>query len=380
MTIWSYIVNCSIFSWDYGKKQRNIKFDIIRTFAILCVILCHSVEAIFDFSQQGWDILNNSSRIFMFVTFTIGRLGVPLFLLLSGALLLRKSINDDNDLANFYKRSLLSLFIVNEIWVVIYNIFFVLTGQIKEVTVGYIIMELLCLHQVPAMQIWYFPMILGIYLGIPLVIKIINSFSFKSLSIILGVIFISEIIFPTLQVILSVVGVNESYQSLLSPSYLGSAYGLYIILGYYLVNKNKIFIKKIYILIITLVNFFFAVFMQLFAYSNFSKVIYGYNIWYNNVFLFVCSIGIFILFNKMNDLKIGEKLKSYFTYISKISLSIFFIHYIVQYFLVDIVSGLNIIGSLKVIILFSLVFIISTAIIYILSKIDFISKYILRIK
>lgn len=112
MTIWSYIVNCSIFSWDYEKKQRNIKFDIIRTFAILCVILCHSVEAIFDFSQQGWDILNNSSRIFMFVTFTIGRLGVPLFLLLSllsGALLLRKSINDDNDLVNFYKRSLLAM-------------------------------------------------------------------------------------------------------------------------------------------------------------------------------------------------------------------------------------------------------------------------------
>lgn len=48
----------------------------------------------------------------MFVTFTIGRLGVPLFLLLSllsGALLLRKSINDDNDLVNFYKRSLLAM-------------------------------------------------------------------------------------------------------------------------------------------------------------------------------------------------------------------------------------------------------------------------------
>ena len=105
-------------------EKRNIKLDVARTFAILCVILCHSVETLYNFTPQGWKVLSNQSRIFMFATFTIGRLGVPIFLFLSGALLLKKNIESDVDVINFYKKSWLPLFIVNECWVIIYNIFF----------------------------------------------------------------------------------------------------------------------------------------------------------------------------------------------------------------------------------------------------------------
>lgn len=65
----------------------------------------------------------------MFISFTIGRLGVPLFLFLSGFLLLQKQINDEKDIFTFYKKNLISLVIANSIWVIIYNIFFVITKQ-----------------------------------------------------------------------------------------------------------------------------------------------------------------------------------------------------------------------------------------------------------
>ena len=155
---------------------------------------------------------------------------------------------------------------------------------------------------------------------------------------------------------------------------------MYIIFGYYIVNKNKIKLKSVWIWLIILMSFLLALAMQLFSCSKLSKLQQRYNIWYNNVFLFICSTGIFILFNRMNISKINQKYIKIFTYISKISLALFFIHYILQYFLRKIIIKMNIMKPMKVTLLFVLVFVLSTVITFILSKIKFISKYILRIK
>lgn len=36
-------------------KSREIKYDIVRTLAILCVVLCHSSEAIYKFEVNEWN-------------------------------------------------------------------------------------------------------------------------------------------------------------------------------------------------------------------------------------------------------------------------------------------------------------------------------------
>ena len=104
-------------------SNRIVKLDIARTFAILCVVLCHCSEMIY--TQQSVKVaeLGISSRIFMFGTFTIGRLGVPIFLYLSGILLLKKTIDGDEDIFKFYKNNLFPLFVVNEIWVILYKLY-----------------------------------------------------------------------------------------------------------------------------------------------------------------------------------------------------------------------------------------------------------------
>ena len=103
-------------------SNRIVKLDMARTFAILCVVLCHCSEMIY--TQQSVKVaeLGISSRIFMFGTFTIGRLGVPIFLYLSGILLLKKTIDSDEDIFKFYKNNLFPLFVVNEIWVIVKDI------------------------------------------------------------------------------------------------------------------------------------------------------------------------------------------------------------------------------------------------------------------
>ena len=81
-------------------KNRIVKLDIARTFAILCVILCHCSEMTYFNDMVVLKNLKITSRIFMMGTFTIGRFGVSIFLYLSGVLLLRKVIEKDEDIEN----------------------------------------------------------------------------------------------------------------------------------------------------------------------------------------------------------------------------------------------------------------------------------------
>ena len=112
------------------SKSRKPWLDIIRATAILCVVLCHSVEAFYRpvllgqlrLSFPFWNIEN--------LLFTVGRIGVPLFLATTGALMLPR---DYPDVSAFYKKSLFPLFLTTEICTPFY--FPVITGIFKPQTV-----------------------------------------------------------------------------------------------------------------------------------------------------------------------------------------------------------------------------------------------------
>lgn len=95
-------------------KSRKPWLAVVRATAILCVVLCHSVETFYHPVLLGqlqvffplWNIEN--------LLFTIGRIGVPLFLATIGALMLPR---DYPDVSAFYKKSLLPLFLTTEIWI-----------------------------------------------------------------------------------------------------------------------------------------------------------------------------------------------------------------------------------------------------------------------
>lgn len=297
---------------------------------------------------------------------------------MSGALLLKKQIETDEDVFKFYKRNLVPLIIVNLIWTIIYNIFFICTNQKEYVTVENILKELLMMKQVPTPNMWYFPMIIGMYIGIPFVAKIVKTFSFKTLSISIIISFLSFFVLSTINVYLDIFGINYNLETLLDLQFLGGTYGTYIILGYFMSNNFKLKIKSLYILLIAITNFIFALIMQLLSCSNISKYIYF--VWYDNVFLLITTMCLFILFCRIKENKINNKLDKIFTFISKISLSLFFIHYIVIYVLKKYIIKMQIVMPFKVAILFILVTLFSMGITYVLSKIEIIKKYTLIIK
>lgn len=148
---------------DKIKKDRIIYLDIARTFAIIFVVLCHSVELIYKMNLQGWVSISLNARIFKTIVFTLGRIGVPLFLFLTGYLLLNRKYDNDADIKKFYKNNLLSLIVTTEVWILIYNIFLSLYNN-KPFDTYSLIKEMLFLQKVPLMNMWYMPIIIGIYI------------------------------------------------------------------------------------------------------------------------------------------------------------------------------------------------------------------------
>lgn len=103
-------------------KQRDSNLDVIRALAAFCVVVNHAAESVYSMSMEQYQMIPHSSSAFYFAAFTFGRCGVPLFLLLSGYLLLPQSY-DENKIKRFYKHNFLPMLGVWELWIFIYCVF-----------------------------------------------------------------------------------------------------------------------------------------------------------------------------------------------------------------------------------------------------------------
>lgn len=356
------------------EKNRIIYLDIARTFAIIFAVLCHSVELIYKMNLQGWVSISLNARIFKTIVFTLGRIGVPLFLFLTGYLLLNRKYDNDADIKKFYKNNLLSLIVTTEVWILIYNIFLSLYNN-KPFDTYSLIKEMLFLQKVPLMDMWYMPMIIGIYIAIPYVSKVVHTFSIKTLKIPIILVFVCIFIMPTLNLILKTFKLDQ-YNCILDISFLGGGYGLYIVGGYLIREKIIKKIKTKWLVFTSILFFIISCYIQIFEFEH--KI--EYNIWYNSPFIFICTFALFELFTRINTDNFNKWIVKIFTYISKISLSIFFVHIIVEMILRKYVKMIKVSNPIKVLILFIVSFCISIIITWILSKISIIRKKVLYIK
>lgn len=356
------------------SKERRIELDIARTIAIMCVMLCHSVEMVFLLDKSNWLSLDAFSKIFSIFLFTIGRLGVPLFLFLTGTLILNKDFTKKEVVSNFIKKNVLSLIIVNSIWVIIYNAFFLINNQTNLVSLEYIFEEIILMKTVPLPNMWYFPMIIRMYLLLPLVAIIIRKITKKQLIGITIIIYIAKFVLPMVSIVIDI----NTMTSILSP--LGIEYLLYILVGYLLDKQNNKKRNKSILVLTTLLCYLITCLFQIASYSLESMSIMCYNVWYDFPLLIICAACIFKLLLSINTIKINKKVSKVITFISKTSLSSFFLHIIIQKELSSYINAYSFSATTKTIMLFSTSFIICLVLNSLFCKIRIISKYVMLVK
>lgn len=309
---------------------RELWCDFIRCIAIFAVILNHSVEFVCSINtSEQYLSIPDKYKGYVLALFLIGRIaGVPLFLFLSGYLLLKKDITKDSDAFAFYKHNLVSLVVTTELWIMLLSPiihYYYPSYGVKEMIYG-----MLMLKQIPYMQFWYVPFIVGVYIGIPFLITCTKTYSFKYISAIWIIVFFIFIIANTIRFFTNIEFVYPI--QLDSSLFMGGIAFLYLEWGYYIGSKKE---QKNHLSLIgigVIVLFFISIQVQDYFYKSGQDAKIGYDILPS----FCCSCLLFIFLKYVGGKieLINKPRYAWFAHVcerlSRLSFGAYFLHAIVQ--------------------------------------------------
>lgn len=287
--------------------------------------MVHATESVYAFYPSWMDSVGYLSKIFAFSAFTFGRLGVPLFCLLTGYLVLDRSYKTAADITAFWKSKLLPLVLAYWCWTAINELFTVLFLN-QNFELHTFIARLLFLKNSPMTHMWYMGMIIGMYLVLPFISIILEKCSLRTLIIPTALFFFYCFLVPDCNV-LRAINSKDMLLPQISLDYSGSTYGLYIISGYYFrISQSRLMKIKSerrslswFLLGASLATFFSMVTFQLWTY----KTAFAYNVWYNHTALFICA---HLVFSFLCTIQSQLVFKRIWCRISIAATGIYFIH------------------------------------------------------
>ena len=358
--------------------------DETRCIAILSVIFCHSVECSFYIYRdhlEYWNTLDLFSKLFDSFGMAIGRLGVPLFFFITGALVLSKKLDSDEGLKSFYRKNFLSLFITMEIWIVIWNLFLIgfgnIGGDVQEVTLRTFLQNIFLLTQVDTiMPAWYVPVILFIYAMLPVLIISVKHIPFKVACIPLIFLVFFYSVIPLVNELLCSISIQMIPVGMVFHDMI---YFVYIILGYYIFKESILSRFNKWIIIIGfIISLSMCVLMSFWLNEN----DVSYKLGYNNTFLIISTACLFELLRRTGNYCSSKNYGRGALFISEISLGLFFVHNPIQYliwFKFD-----NYLSSISLEMETIVIFIVSTSCsiltVYLISRIMVLRRILFRMK
>lgn len=339
--------------------NRTIYFDYLRVFATFAVMILH-------ISAQNWsttDVNGMEWQVFNFYD-SIVRWGVPVFVMISGALFL----NRDIPLKTIYSKNILRMIISFLVWSALYSVYKGngITGKLALIING-------------RYHMWFVLMIVGLYMCIPIIKPIVET---KERTIyFLALAFVFAFAVPEIMMLIMDFGsetlikasnvINDSIEKLDINMVLG--FTSYFVLGYFIHKTDLTTVQRRIIYFLGIVGFAFTIIMDLIVaiktqqccdhyYGNF------------NVNILLEAIAVFTWF-KYKGFKC-EKLNAFIQKLSKYS----FGAYLVHIFVIELLSrvGLNSLSFnpiLSVICIGVVVFVISFTISGVLNHIPIVKKY-----
>lgn len=357
------------------KSKRILWLDVARTFAILCVVLCHSVEHIYPLNLESISAMDLSAKYLAFFAFTIGRLGVPIFFFISGYLLLSRNF-DSSSCLTFWKKNLVPLLICSELWILIINIYFNLIRN-TNLDISDLLLQMLFLKNFNISHLWYLPVIVGIYVFIPFISKVLNNFDPKLFILPYILAYIGFFIIPMINLLFQFTDM-VSLRTNMNVAFVGGSYGLYLVTGFFISKGYFDKINKFLLFLTSLIALSLAVVLQVCFYS---KGFYN-PIWYDSPLIFITSFCIFLIFKNTNFEMLSSKLTLFDKSIKQIALLSFGI-YMVHKPILDNIVQFNLIEirrSIKLILVFFVAFVLSWILVEVLNKIPRLGKILLLIK
>lgn len=250
-------------------KKRIFYFDEIRALAILFVILCHTTTIYHPFNYSFSPLAIPS------ILNMLGWVGVPLFFMISGALLL----NREYTLKDFFKRRFTRILYPFIFWMII-------TLSLYYFFLGFGEKELLKVFFGDNRYTWFIWVMMGIYLILPVINSFIVEYGMKGVRYFLAIWFII--------IILQTIGFYPLYK--LDLSYFAGFIG-YVVLGYYLANAEFKLPDRILIILGAIL---YVAFLAMNWYCQGHKMFITGSAYFS-IFVAMASIGVFIFFRCISD-------------------------------------------------------------------------------
>ena len=349
------------------ESKRIFYFDALRALAILCVVLLHVTGHLGEMMNYNVHTICSLSGVYETFANNFFRIGVDLFLMLSGALLLGRN----EDVKSFFTKRIPRIAKPFIFWSVVFSIMLIAASymipSIDFVTqfgitdmIKVFLDTLLCKAPGSAVY-WFFWMMLAMYIIMPILNKWILDADLSKVEYLLIVWAIYVLLVHSLML-----PIPEYVSFVISP--IG-----YVVLGYYLrYTERKIFNSSLIAWILIIVP---AMLMFAYSYSvvnsNILFIFHRYSIP-----VMLIAIGAFCLFKTSKFLDdVPESFKNIITSISICSYGMYLIHS-QMLMVVRKILHLSFTFTIDYIILFLTGFVLSWIIIYILAKIPIIDEFI----
>ena len=263
---------------EQNKSSRVLYLDVARCFAVLMVALNHAVNRSCDnynHVPEEFAMIGKLSSLLKALLTVASHLGVPLFLMITGALLLRRRFETKDDLRRFFRHNWLRLLIAAEIWFFLGFWFQVLLNPANHLAEeGYaavlrgLIKTLLFVDQTRFDSMWYVPMILTVYLMIPLFAVFLRQEPLRPALLPAALLlFWTGMLFPALNAWLLMFG-RGGYVNYLYYSNLFSMYLLYVLAGWAIAEGGLRRFSGRALVCGTVLSFLLCTALQFFAYSR----------------------------------------------------------------------------------------------------------------
>ncbi|MBE6148953.1 MAG: hypothetical protein E7167_05690 [Firmicutes bacterium] len=334
-------------------KKIDYKLDCLRVLSMFLVIVIH----VANYYCRAFSTISSLSYFGAVIFNALARISVPIFFMISGALLLSKEYDEKKNRQRIYKM-IITLIIFTIVYLV-WDIFYM-----KQTDINYIGL----ITSPERSMLWFMYAIIALYIALPFIKILVDGMDFHL-----------EKIFVTLWLILNgglyilklFVKLDINY---LVPIISGTYYLGYFIVGYLIYKyKDKIAFKKynVHFLIVLIISLLFTIGLT-YANSISRNMYYDNFLAYRSIFIMLSSISSFILiyFN------IADKKNNLISFVSPYSFGVYLVHGILLNILMDIFLYEDIISFIGIPICVIILAIISVLVVSLLKKIPLIKNYI----